>query len=105
MIGLAQEVISMYHILLTVLSAGTSIDPAGLKTWMKFINFEGNSRTSPFRVELFMLRSQKLGNEIQCISEKTKKMEKKKKKKTEEEEKHKKNELSRKTCWNILRRR
>ena len=53
-----------------------------------------------------MLRSQKLGNEIQCISEKTKKMEKKKmEKKMEEEKKHKKNELSRKTCWNILRRR
>lgn len=37
-----------------------------------------------------MLRNQKLGNEIQCINEKTKKMEKKKKK-MEEEEKHKKN--------------
>lgn len=69
-------------------------------------NFEGNSRTSPFRVELFMLRNQKLGNEIQCINEKTKKMEKKKKK-MEEEEKHKKNELPRKTPVGdpILRRR
>ena len=98
----------MYHILLTVLSAGTSIDPAGLKTWMKLTILKGIRELLRFVWNLFMLRSQKLGNEIQCISEKTKKMEKKKKKKkkkTEEEKKHKKNELSRKTCWNILRRR